>query len=160
MPRARRQPAAPHLPVWFVASLFAIFSLLFWFLIFPKAAASSASLTVGTRTISLEIADSQAERLRGLSGRSSLAPDAGMLFVFPTSNIYSFWMNGMQFPLDIIWISRGKVVDVVTLPPPSIGSSEIPQYKPSVDADMVLELNAGQAAMLGLVTGTVLHIER
>lgn len=150
----------PHLPVWVVATLFTIFSLLFWFLIFPQAVASSAKLVVGNRTISLEIADTNAARLSGLSGRASLTSDAGMLFLFPRSGVYPFWMNDMLFPIDILWISRGRVVDMVTLPPPAMGSTKIPQYKPSVEADMVVELNAGQAAELGLVKGATIRIER
>ena len=33
-----------------------------------------------------------------------------MLFVMPRSDFQRFWMRGMQFPIDIIWMEQGRVV--------------------------------------------------
>jgi uncharacterized membrane protein (UPF0127 family) len=56
--------------------------------------------------LSVEVADTPAERGRGLSGREMLPENSGMLFVFDTPGRYGFWMYGMKFPLDIIWIDE------------------------------------------------------
>ncbi len=56
------------------------------------------------------VADSKEERIQGLSYREQIPLD-GMLFIFPSSKKYAFWMKGMSFPLDIIWINEnGEVV--------------------------------------------------
>jgi uncharacterized membrane protein (UPF0127 family) len=51
----------------------------------------------------VEIADTTALRVRGLSGRPILDTD-GMLLVFDVSADHSIWMRGMQFPLDLLWL--------------------------------------------------------
>lgn len=113
----------------------------------PVAVARTADLS----SLRLEIADTDATRTRGLSGRPSLDERAGMLFVFPERGVYPFWMKEMRFPIDIVWIDGDTVVDVVTLPPPEEGRNVPPSHIPLVKADLVLEVNAGQAAALGLV---------
>lgn len=63
-------------------------------------------LRIGMATISVEIADTQAEQTQGLSGRASLGANEGVLFVFDKSDYYGFWMKDMLFPIDIIWIDE------------------------------------------------------
>jgi len=80
----------------------------------------------------------------------------GMLFLFDQPGWYSFWMQGMRFPLDIVFLNNGKVMDVASdLPPPS--SLSIPAaYIPKAPANQVIELNAGQAQALGWRPGVVI----
>lgn len=102
-------------------------------------------------TITAQIADSTAERAKGLSDRPSLPPNTGMLFVFPAAGHHSFWMYRTLIPLDIIWIRNNRVVDVASLQPAT--SSTIPQHTPTEDADTVLEVNQGIASQHGVVAG-------
>ena len=68
---------------------------------------------ISALAIDAEQARTQEDRAQGLSGRESLAADAGMLFVFEAERRPGFWMREMQFPLDFIWISaEGVVVNV------------------------------------------------
>ena len=109
-------------------------------------------MVVNGKRLALEIADEPDEITQGLSDRESMPRGHGMLFVFNQADVYPFWMNRMHFPLDIIWINDGVVVDIVTLPPPKFG--EVPRtYTPKNAADTVLELNAGEAAERGLRVG-------
>ena len=104
------------------------------------------------KVVQLEIADEPDEITQGLSDRESMPRGHGMLFVLEPAGVYPFWMNRMHFPLDIIWINGGVVVDVVTLPPPKVG--ELPAtHRPNVVADRVLELNAGESTVYGLRIG-------
>ena len=92
----------------------------------------------------VEIADTPSERARGLSGRESLKPGWGMLFIFPEEGIYSFWMYGMKFPLDIIWIdSEGIVVYMIENAPPCREAWSCRAYTPDKPAQYVLEVEAG-----------------
>lgn len=47
---------------------------------------------------------------QGLAGREELAEGRGMLFVMPENDYQHFWMRGMRFPIDIIWIANEQVV--------------------------------------------------
>ncbi|MEO5927498.1 MAG: DUF192 domain-containing protein [Patescibacteria group bacterium] len=110
---------------------------------------------VDLTTFRLEIADTDATRTQGLSGRDPLKLEEGMLFVFPREGIYPFWMKDMKFGLDIIWLRHGQVVDVVTLPPPGPTDIVPPTHVPTQKADEVLEIDAGRAKQLGLEPGVI-----
>ena len=56
----------------------------------------------GSVRVKTELALTQAEHSRGLSGRESLSEGDGMFFVFDKPGNYSFWMKDMNFPIDII----------------------------------------------------------
>lgn len=103
-------------------------------------------LKVGEVVVNIEIADTVAKRTKGLSGRESLATDSGMLFVFQTPKKYQFWMKGMKFALDLIFIRDGKIVDLlknVAPPTPNQSNSQLPIYEPVVPIDMMLEVSSG-----------------
>jgi len=92
---------------------------------------------------------------RGLQFRTTLAPDAGMLFVFPSAIKHSFWMKDTLIPLDMIWMDYAhRVVDVRTRVPPC-ASDPCPVYTPSVISLYVLEINAGVSEKMGLKIGDV-----
>lgn len=150
MAHGKRLPVFPHR--WFLIALIGAAALAALFLLYPHAASSTA-MTINGKDVTVEIADTPLRRARGLSGRPSLAPDRGMLFVHDAPGRYAYWMGGMKFPLDIVWIRDGEVVDVVTLQNPTASSAAIASYMPVADADRVLELNAGMAERLGLKPG-------
>ena len=112
---------------------------------------------VGKALFPVEIAVSPAQRQKGLSGRPSLPPATAMLFVFEEAGTYRFWMKGMGFPLDIVWIGPDcTVVDMSlnALPPTSDqGQDNLPLYSPTVPSQFVLEINAGEAYSWGLSVG-------
>lgn len=105
-----------------------------------------ASLKIGETTVKVEVADTLAKRTQGLSGRETLATDSGMLFVFPDRTIHRFWMKGMKFPLDFIFIDKGAVVDLLkSVPPPGSNTKEqnLPTYVPNAPINMMVEVNTG-----------------
>lgn len=105
-----------------------------------------SKIKVGNSEIFVEIADNDRERVRGLSGRESLAEDVGMLFLYDRDTIPAFWMYEMRFDIDIIWIRDSVVVDIsenVPAPEPDTPRAELPRYYPSTTVDSILEVNAG-----------------
>jgi uncharacterized membrane protein (UPF0127 family) len=66
-----------------------------------------------------------------------------MLFVFPKASIYSFWMPDMNFPIDILWINNGRVVDTDENMTNIFDPANPRYYSPSSPAQFVLEINAG-----------------
>ncbi|RME14601.1 MAG: DUF192 domain-containing protein [Alphaproteobacteria bacterium] len=67
----------------------------------------------GTARFSVEIADDDAERQRGLMFRDHLAAAHGMLFIYPRPGGYRFWMKNTLIPLDMIFIRPDGVVQAV-----------------------------------------------
>lgn len=101
------------------------------------------TVTINGYELEIEIARTPEEQTRGLSGRGSLAENAGMLFVYENSLTPGFWMKEMNFPIDIIWISSDhKVIDITE----NIAPETFPQvFYPSLPVQYVLEVNAGWA---------------
>jgi uncharacterized membrane protein (UPF0127 family) len=113
---------------------------------FNAESSNLARLKIGEKEINIEIADEDKEQQKGLSGMESLPEDQGMLFVYKDLAIPTFWMRGMRFPIDIIWIVGGKVIDFEKrLPNPLPGTSddELGRYSPTQPISAVLEVNAG-----------------
>jgi uncharacterized membrane protein (UPF0127 family) len=70
--------------------------------------------------LSIEIADTAEERNIGLSGRDSLAEDAGMLFVFQQRS-NGFWMKDTTIPLSVAFIDTcGEIVAIADMEPLSL----------------------------------------
>ncbi|MBS3902925.1 MAG: DUF192 domain-containing protein, partial [Anaplasmataceae bacterium] len=73
--------------------LFAALLLGWWFFV-RKTPSDFKTLVINDRVFKVEIAETMADRARGLSWRESLREDEGMLFIFPIAGKYSFWMRG------------------------------------------------------------------
>lgn len=122
---------------------------------------SLGSQEVVKAVINIEVADDKNKRSKGLGGRASLDPNSGMLFIFEKEDIYKFWMKGVNFPLDFIWISGDRVADILPNVPPASANtpdSSLPIYAPVVKVDRVLEVNAGFAQAHGIKVGDRLKI--
>lgn len=113
---------------------------------FNYAPLPTVELMVGSVPLKVEIASSEAERSRGLAGRAGLAENEGMLFLFAQAGRYGFWMKGMRFPLDFIWLHNGRIVEITAnVPPPLEENAEPIVIFPSAHIDAVIEVNAGWA---------------
>lgn len=111
------------------------------------SALPTANVTVAASAITAEIASDPADRERGLSGRDALAAGHGMLFVFPESQPYGFWMPDMHFAIDIIWIDESK--HIIYIAPNATPESYPHIFAPPVPARYVLEVPKGEAAKNG-----------
>ena len=97
----------------------------------------------GRVTVRVEVAVTDEEQTRGLSGRPGLRPGTGMLFAYPAPAFRSMWMLGMRFPLDFLWIREGRIVDVFEDVPPPL-SGQAPRTVASQEpAQYILEVPAG-----------------
>lgn len=98
----------------------------------------------------VEFVDSDPARQRGLMYRKSLAPDAGMLFDFKTSQEVSFWMKNTLIPLDLLFIdARGRIINIHRNATP-LDETPIPSEGPIRG---VLEIAGGRAQELGISPG-------
>ncbi len=122
----------------------------------------SIKTTIGTIVYNLEIAATEPERAQGLSGRSTLCPTCGMLFIFDKEGIYPFWMKDTLIPLDMIWLDgSGKIVSMTTAQPqPGAKLWELKTYPNTSPAKYVIELNAGDFLKNNLKLGQIIAIPK
>jgi uncharacterized membrane protein (UPF0127 family) len=131
-----------------------IAALGFAFLFVPSEKTNLIEIKVGEASFNVEIADTPTLRAKGLSGRDYLPTDSGMLFVFPYSAVEKFWMKGMKFPIDIIWIKEDLVVGMTIGAEPEEGPDYTIYSSPEA-IDKVLEINAGLVQKLGIKVGDI-----
>jgi hypothetical protein len=104
----------------------------------------TGTLVIAERvTVTVELARSVHEKVRGLSGRPALKPGRGMLFVYEQAQPIGIWMKDMRFSLDIIWIRDGRIVHVEKNAPPLVPSG--PERVYTATGEAVLEVPAGFA---------------
>lgn len=107
--------------------------------------------------IPVEVADDHDERQRGLMFRDQLPASTGMLFVHERSQPLAYWMKNTRIPLDILYFDADrKLVSMSRNVPPCSLGDRCPPYPSRAPGKYVLELNAGEAAALGVQDGDVL----
>jgi uncharacterized membrane protein (UPF0127 family) len=119
---------------------------------------STGRLELAGRTLTVDLAKSPAQWERGLSGRASIAEDHGMLFVFDHPSQWEFWMQGMEFPLDIVWFDANRSVISYALGLPLCNDSACPTYAPPTDALYALEVNAGWVRANNVTVGETFNL--
>ena len=124
--------------------------------------AGTATVTVGGQhRFTCEVMDNPQSRAKGLSGRDSLHPLSGMLFVFDRPDRHGIWMKDMSFPIDIIWIREGRIVHLqhMALPEDVPSDAYLTVYRPDEPADMVLELRGGMAEAFKFAVGQTVEVD-
>jgi uncharacterized membrane protein (UPF0127 family) len=104
----------------------------------------------GRHHFAVELATTQDQQIQGLMFRRTLAPDAGMLFLYDDDHEIQMWMKNTLIPLDMIFIrADGTIL--------SIAERAVPRSLATIPsqgaARAVLEVNGGTAARLGIKPG-------
>lgn len=114
------------------------------------------TLQINQHRFNITVANTPAEKTRGLAGTAQLDPHEGMLFPL-NGQPASFWMKDMVIDIDIIWIKDNKIVGIdhnVLAPELGTPDSELPNYPSPVDKPQaVFEIGAGQAKKLEITVG-------
>ncbi len=109
------------------------------------------TISINGIKLDIEIVQDPDARAQGLMHRKELPENQGMLFVFETTRILSFWMRNTFIPLDIAFIDNsGKIVDIQMMEP----LDESKQYTSSAPALYALEVNAGWFKKNGIKIGS------
>ena len=123
----------------------------------PTVALETASLTIKSQSseyrFEVEIADDATERAKGLMFREALAPNAGMLFIYPTEQDVSFWMKNTLIPLDMLFIAGDGHIMRIEKHATPLSEIAIPSGAP---VKAVLEVNGGLTDQLGLRQGDLI----
>jgi uncharacterized membrane protein (UPF0127 family) len=118
-----------------------------------------AWLEIRGQRVSIEIADTPKKQQKGLGERDSLAWDHGMYFEYSQPAFHAFWMKGMRFSIDIIWLRNDRIVGIEANIPFEKGGNG-PTVRPRELTDAVLEVPAGYSAASGWTIGDPVHSER
>jgi uncharacterized membrane protein (UPF0127 family) len=114
-----------------------------------------AMVSIGDTSLLADIADTVDKKIKGLGVRNNMTEGEGMLFPFDTDYPHAFWMNGMKFPIDIIWLDSNKtVVHIEHSLPPCPSQFDCPNHQPDKNARYVLETVAGFSERHGIKDGT------
>ncbi|MBI2442931.1 MAG: DUF192 domain-containing protein [Candidatus Levybacteria bacterium] len=103
----------------------------------------SAKALIGGQTFTLMVADTEREKGIGLSEKKSLAKNSGMIFPYDKKTTPTFWMRNMDFPIDILFVSDGKIVTLYKNVKPPTGNQNLELYRPKVPIDSVIEIGGG-----------------
>ena len=126
---------------------------------FDTATVRVASAKDTTR-LTVLLAESAEQRTMGLMERRSLAPNAGMLFLYSTTQppTPGYWMFRTRIPLDIAFVdSLGRIVSIQTMQPcTSEYAQACPDYPAGAPYRAALEVSAGFFARNGFRVGDVL----
>jgi uncharacterized membrane protein (UPF0127 family) len=106
------------------------------------------TIKIDSKILDVQIAETDAQRIRGLMFQNELPYDQGMIFVFSQEQVVPIWMLNMQFPLDIIWLdTNGNVIHIEKNVPPCKSALETTtctvQNADNKKAMYVLEVTAG-----------------
>jgi uncharacterized membrane protein (UPF0127 family) len=123
--------------------------------IFAFRNSTAVKITVGNVELEVLVAKSSVEQIKGLSGTDfATYPADGMLFTYDKPRMLTFWMNGMNYDLDVLWIKDGVVQKISrNIPAPEPGETPARIYSEPYEVDMVLELPAGKSAEYNLQVG-------
>lgn len=106
----------------------------------------------------VEVATTPETWSRGLMERPALAPNAGMLFLFPEAAPRAFWMLNTLIALDIVFIDSSKrIINLRENVPPCHPPQRCPTYESTAPAQYVLEIPGGRARALGIQAGDQVH---
>jgi uncharacterized membrane protein (UPF0127 family) len=92
-------------------------------------------------SVKVEIADTAFKREVGLMYRKQLAPDGGMIFVFPREERLTFWMKNTEIPLDMIFITSNLRVNGIIADAQPFSEDRL--TVPGAYSQYVLEVNGG-----------------
>lgn len=123
-----------------------------------KSELTHSQVIINDNIIWVEIAKTPEARSKGLMGREFLEIDEGMLFIFEEKRYHNFWMENMNFPIDIIWIEDNQIIDISKNVPVPINKLDIPLYRPLSEVNYVVEVNAGYTAANDIKTGDKVEI--
>ena len=127
----------------------------------PIVPPNEATMQVGTSDLEVQLAVRPDQQQLGLGYRNGLAPGTGMLFVFDSAEVETFWMKGMRFCLDIVWVQDDAVLGVaenVCPDPDGMPDNERPTVSSGLPAQYVLEVPAGWMQEHGYGAGTMVTI--
>ena len=103
---------------------------------------NTQKVTLNNKKYTLEIAQTEAEKRKGLGGRETLNAGSGMIFLYDQADYHQFWMKDTLVPLQILFVNKCEVVDIQEMAVEKDPANPQTIYKSKAKADKAIELNA------------------
>jgi uncharacterized membrane protein (UPF0127 family) len=114
-----------------------------------------SKITVNNFELIADLAITNDQQVKGLDVKDQLKENEGMLFVEKQPAKYDFWMRGMKFPIDIIWLDSNRtVIHIEHNLQPCVSDLHCPLFTPDKDALYILETVAGFSQKHNVKIGT------
>jgi uncharacterized membrane protein (UPF0127 family) len=141
----------------FIVLILSIFCLGYSFAQKQYSDGDIVNVNINCKTLKLVAAISPNMQAKGLSDIEEIPYD-GMMFFFQRLQKRAFWMKGMRFPIDIVWIAGNKVIEISENVPtePSVSENYLKRYAPLENTDTVIELSSGRAKQLNIKRGNII----
>lgn len=136
-------------------------SLFFTSSVFASSDFKKKKISVGSKTLVVEIAETPLQHERGLMFRNKLGDNEGMLFVFDSEQVRFFWMKNTLIDLSIGYFdASGKLIDIQEMKSgKGIPDTALPNYPSTKPAKYALEMNKGWFAKNKIKLGTKLKMK-
>ncbi len=141
----------------FISGVIMAFCCLVFLLFFIKKQHTlnpeTLQIEIKNKTYTMQVARTAMTREKGLSQTKKI-PHDGMVFIFPHSGIYSFWMKDMNYPIDILWVNeKFEIVEIRE----NVYPGTYPEvFTPQKESIYVLETSAGFVEQHGIqITDTI-----
>ena len=121
-----------------------------------RAAKISFPEAKGAPVTTIEIAESDHDRQRGLMYRARMGEDRGMIFTFAERDDHTFWMHNTCISLDMLFLDDDGMIVGIEESTPTMSDDTFSVGCPS---KYVLELNAGWTRAHGVVAGQKVKLD-
>lgn len=124
----------------------------------PKLRTGKVTFANGKgETVSVELAEQEKHRERGLMYRRSMADNAGMLFLFEEKTDHTFWMHNTCIPLDMLFLDDDGLIVGIEENTATLSDNT---FSVGCASKYVLEVNAGFTRAHGVMAGQRVVIDR
>lgn len=120
------------------------------------------NIKIGDKNYEIFVTESLNDMAVGLGAFESIENNQGMLFSFPEENFHSFWMKGMKFDIDIIFLNKDKKIIQIfenAQKDSYINEKNYKSYLPKLKSQYVIEIKAGESKKNGIKPGDVIIFE-
>lgn len=136
---------------WIVGGVLLIVLALVGWNIFHRATEPQTRVHIGDAVFAAQVAQTDAERQQGLSGRRALPENSVMLFKYEEADYHGIWMKDMHIDIDIVWLDEEqRVVHIVKNASPDTYPKI---FRPEKPAKYIIEMNAGLVDKKGISVG-------
>jgi len=116
-------------------------------------------IKIGDKNYKIFVTENETDRKNGLAVFEDIKEDEGMVFEFPQEDYHSFWMRGMKFDIDIIFLDKEKKVIQIyenVKKDTYKNDYDYKSFSSKLKSKSVIELKSGQVKKNGLKIGDMI----
>ena len=117
----------------------------------------TAAVSINGHRLTVELAATPQSRRCGLSNRTALGEDRGMLFIYQRSGLRTFWMKDTWIPLSIAFLDESGIIINIEMMSPDRAENKYHSRQPALYA---LEVNQGWFQLYGIRVGDKVELKQ